>query len=106
MSRSCHSATSSSPTTEAARTTRARPQSRSATTGLRLCGIAELPFWPRPKGSWTSPTSERERRQELCVAVARDHLGDDWLGHEAEASAGDALHLWIAAAVHADRACD
>ena len=47
MSRSCQSATFSSPTSAFARTTRASPQSRSATTGLRLCGIADEPFWPR-----------------------------------------------------------
>ena len=44
MSRSCQSATFSRPTIEAARTTRASPQIRSATTGFRLCGIAEEPF--------------------------------------------------------------
>ena len=34
---------------------------RSATTGLRLCGIADEPFWPRPNGSSTSRTSVRAR---------------------------------------------
>ena len=43
------------------RTTRASPQMRSATTGLRLCGIADEPFWPRPNGSSTSRTSVRAR---------------------------------------------
>ena len=51
MSRSCHSATFSRPTSAAPRTTRARPQIRSATIGLRLCGIADEPFCPRPNGS-------------------------------------------------------
>ena len=51
MSRSCQSATFSSPTVAAARTTLARPQIRSATIGLRLWGIAEEPFWPLPNGS-------------------------------------------------------
>ena len=46
MSRSCQSGTFSRPTTAAARTTRARPQMRSATFGLRLCGIADEPFIP------------------------------------------------------------
>ena len=61
MSRSCQSATFSRPTSAAARTTRARPQIRSATIGLRLCGIADEPFWPRPNGSSTSRTSVRAR---------------------------------------------
>ena len=61
MSRSCQSATFSRPTIEAARTTRASPQIRSATTGFRLCGIAEEPFWPLPNGSCTSATSVRAR---------------------------------------------
>ena len=61
MSRSCQRATFSSPTSAAARTTRASPQMRSATTGLRLCGIAEEPFWPLPNGSCTSRTSVRAR---------------------------------------------
>src|SRR5437868_908506 len=43
MSRSCHSGMFSIPTSAAARTTRARPEMRSATFGLRLCGIADGP---------------------------------------------------------------
>ena len=31
--------------------------SRSDTIGLRLCGIADEPFWPDRNGSWTSPSS-------------------------------------------------
>ena len=61
MSRSCQSATFSSPTSAAPRTTRASPQIRSATTGFRLCGIADEPFWPVPNGSSTSRTSVRAR---------------------------------------------
>ena len=61
MSRSCQRATFSSPTTAFARTTRARPQMRSAVIGLRLCGIAEEPFCARPNGSSTSRTSVRAR---------------------------------------------
>ncbi len=34
---------------------------RSAVIGLRLCGIADEPFWPRPNGSSTSRTSVRAR---------------------------------------------
>ena len=61
MSRSCQSATFSSPTVAAARTTRASPEMRSATTGLRLCGIAEEPFCPLRNGSCTSRSSVRAR---------------------------------------------
>src|SRR6187551_2629830 len=61
MSRSCQSATFSRPTSACALRTRARPQMRSATIGFRLWGIAEDPFWPRPKGSSTSRTSVRAR---------------------------------------------
>ena len=62
MSRSCQSATFSSPVTSARpRTTRASPQIRSETIGLRLCGIADEPFWPLPNGSSTSRTSVRAR---------------------------------------------
>ena len=61
MSRSCHSATFSSATTAFPRMTRAKPLSRSPVMGLRLCGMAELPFWPSPKNSSTSRTSVRCR---------------------------------------------
>ena len=61
MSRSCQSATFSRPVTAAPRTTRASPQIRSETIGLRLCGIADEPFWPLPNGSSTSRTSVRAR---------------------------------------------
>ena len=47
MSRSCHSAIFSKAACTLARTTRARPQICSQVTGFRLCGMAELPFWPR-----------------------------------------------------------
>ncbi len=61
MSRSCHSATFSSATTALPRSTRARPEMRSHVIGLRLCGIADEPFWPRPNGSSASRTSVRCR---------------------------------------------
>ena len=72
MSRSCQSATFSSPTSAAARTTRARPQMRSATTGLRLCGIADEPFWPLPNGSSTSRTSVRARWRISSANLSSD----------------------------------
>jgi len=36
---------------------RARPHTCSQPTGLRLCGMADEPFWPLPNGSSTSPSS-------------------------------------------------
>ena len=61
MSRSCQSATFSRAAKAFPRTTRARPLKRSPVIGLRLCGMAELPFWPSPKNSSTSRTSVRWR---------------------------------------------
>ena len=122
MSRSCQSATFSKPTIAAARTTRARPQIRSATFGLRLCGIADEPFMPAANGSSTSRTSvrarwrisvanrssdvahQRERAEQLGVAVARDHLRRERIGLEAEPLAGDPLHLGVEAGVGPDGA--
>ena len=80
----------------------------SDSTGFRLCGIAEEPFWPGEKYSSASRTSvrcrwrisvasrsteeatTRERGEIHGVAVARDHLRRDRLGAEAE-GAGDVL---------------
>src|SRR6266550_727183 len=61
MSRSCQSATFSIAASAFPRTTRASPLNRSPEIGLRLCGMAELPFWPSPKNSPTSKTSVRCR---------------------------------------------
>ena len=61
MSRSCHSAMFSRATSASARSSRAIPVTRSARTGLRLCGIALLPCCPEPNGSNASPTSVRWR---------------------------------------------
>ena len=72
MSRSCQRATFSRPTSEFARTTRASPQIRSATTGFRLCGIDDEPFWPRPNGSCTSPTSVRARCRTSSAKESRE----------------------------------
>ena len=44
MSRSCHRVTFSSAAWAWPRITRARPDTRSETTGFRLCGIADEPF--------------------------------------------------------------
>ena len=110
------------PDRAAARTTRASPQIRSATIGLRLCGIADEPFWPAANGSSTSRTSvrarwrissanrlergghDRERREQLGVPVALEDLRRDRLGLEPEPLAGDPLHLGVGGRVGADRA--
>ena len=61
MSRSCQSVTSSSAAWALPRRIRASPTTCSDLIGLRLCGIELEPFWPRPNGSRTSPTSVRAR---------------------------------------------
>ena len=58
MSRSCHSATFSSPACALPRSTRARPAMRSDMIGLRLCGIALEPFCARP-GTAPRPRAPR-----------------------------------------------
>ena len=52
---------SPAPASTAERTMRARPVRFSVSTGLRLCGIAELPFCPGAKYSSASSTSVRCR---------------------------------------------
>ena len=71
MSRSCHSATSSSPAWAFPRRTRASPVICSDLIGLRLCGIALEPFWPAPNGSRTSPTSVRARWRSSVAKRSR-----------------------------------
>ena len=61
MSRSCHSATFSSAGVTMPRTRRARPVRFSVSTGLRLCGMADEPFWPSETNSSASSTSVRCR---------------------------------------------
>ena len=85
MSRSCQSATFSSPTSAFARTTRASPQIRSAVIGFRLCGIADEPFWPRPNGSSTSRTSVRARCR---ISVAKRS------SDEATSASADSTSAW------------
>ena len=95
---------------------------RSAVIGLRLCGIADEPFWPRPNGSSTSRTSvrarcrisvakrsseeasERERRQQLRVPVALQDLRRAGRRLEAEPLAGHPLDLGVGGGVGADGA--
>ena len=121
MSRSCHSATSSRPACRLPRRTRARPVSRSAVIGLRLWGMAELPFWPARNalldlahlgalqvadlgGDELDGRPDRRAGVEvLGVAVAGDHLGG---GHrlQPERVAHVALDGGVDVGVRADRA--
>ena len=102
MSRSCHNVTFSSAGITALRTTRARPVRFSVSTGLRLCGIEELPFCPGEKqllglahfGALQVADLGREifdrggddgqRCEEGGVAVARDDLRRDRLDRQPE----------------------
>ena len=72
MSRSCHSATFSSAASALARTIRASPVICSQPIGLRLCGIADDPFWPFANGSATSPTSVFCRPRTSSANFSRD----------------------------------
>ena len=124
MSRSYHSATSSKATCALPFTTRARPQTRSAVMGLRLCGMALEPFWPFANGSSASMTSDcwqqahlhgdglqrggrhGQAGHDLRVAVARKHLRGQRVGHKAQALAHVLLHERVDARVRAHRARD
>ena len=103
---------------------RARPVRFSDSTGLRLCGIADEPFWPSEKNSSASSTSVRcrwrisvasrsiddgdhaERREVHRVAVARDHLGRDRLEREPHRLGDMRLDARIDLGEGADRAGD
>ena len=95
---------------------------RSATTGFRLCGIADEPFCPRPNGSSTSRDlgarevadlerelverrgDDGERREQLRVTVALEDLCRGRRRLEAEPLAGDPLELRVGGRVRADGA--
>ena len=95
MSRSCQSAMFSSAACALPLSSRASPVICSEPIGLRLCGIADEPFWPLPNGSCTSPISvfckpanfereflqrrarNRDRRQQLGMTIALNHLRGD-----------------------------
>ncbi len=95
-------------------------RSAPATTGFRLCGIADEPFWPLPNGSSTSRTSvrarcrissakrverggrHRERREQLGVAVALEDLRRGRRRLEAQPLARDPLDLRVGRRVRAD----
>ena len=92
--------------------------------GLRLCGIADEPFWPLPNGSSISPISVFCRPrissanfssdaaviasadQQLGVAVALDHLRRDRRRLQAQALAHPRLDRRVEVREHADRAGD
>src|SRR5471032_1850864 len=101
MSRSCQSATFSSAATALPRMTRARPLSFSPVIGLRLCGMALLPFWPAAKYSSTSSTSVRWRCRN---SVALDDLRREHGGHQPKLLADVFLDARIEMRVGADRA--
>src|SRR5213078_4685935 len=108
MSRSCQSAMSSSAASAWARTRRASPHMFSASTGFRLCGIADEPFCPGAKGSAASPTSVRcrwriSRAMRSHVPVPGHDLRRDRLGLEPEAHADGALDGRIVVSERADR---
>ena len=122
MSRSCHSATSSSAGVTAERTMRASPVRFSVNTGLRLCGMADEPFWPSEKNSSASmhfgalqmpdfgrePLDRRgddaERRKESRMAIARDHLRRNRLGFQVQFRRHISLDPRVDVGESADRA--
>ena len=79
MSRSCHSATSSSPATSSRGAPGPGRTSRSAVIGFRLCGIDDEPFWPA-----------RERLLDLADlgALQVADLGRDRLDRRADRRTG------------------
>ncbi|OPZ21024.1 MAG: hypothetical protein BWZ10_00568 [candidate division BRC1 bacterium ADurb.BinA364] len=83
-SRSCHSATVSSPATAYPRSSRASPVTFSHEIGLRLCGIADEPFWPAANGSSSSAISVRCKLR-ISVAIF-SMLAPAWaIAHNASA---------------------
>ena len=72
---------------------------RSVRIGLRLCGIAEEPFWPAPNGSSTSRTSVRCRlrtsvakRSRPAPAIAIREVSTAWRSRGIDLG-GDVLAL-------------
>ena len=125
MSRSCQSATFSSAAWALPRSTRARPVMRSLTIGLRLCGIADEPFCaPVAKRlarleqlgalevadlgrqALEPGAGERDRAEQLGVAVAGDDLRRDRLGPDPQAREHPALVIRAVRGVGAHRARD
>src|SRR3982750_180544 len=91
MSRSCHNATFSIAGTTAARMTRARPVRFSVSTGLRLCGMADEPFWPGAKYSSASSTSVRWRCRISTASRSIDEAPPPNVAKNMAGGAGDDL---------------
>ena len=122
MSRSCQSATFSSPTSGGRAHDAGEPADPLGDLRIALVRHRRGALHPRANGSSTSRTSvrarwrisvanrsserrdERERGEQLRVAVARDHLGRERVRLEPEPLAGDALDLGVEPGVGADRA--
>src|SRR6476469_5940311 len=91
---------------------RASPVRFSDRTGLRLCGIAEEPFWPSEKNSSASSTSVRCKclisvaSRSTEVAITRNHLRGDRLGLEPHRLGDMRLHAGIDLRKRADGAGD
>ena len=112
---------SRSPTSAFARTTRARPQIRSAVIGLRLCGIADEPFCAAAerlldlahlgarevadlgREAVERRGDDRERREHLRVPVALQDLRRRRRRLEPEPLARDPLHLRVGGGVRSRR---
>jgi hypothetical protein len=74
-----------------------------------LCGIADLGALPvanAERDLLDRGAEQGQRAQHLGVAIARDDLGGDGLGHEAQLVERLGLDLRIEVPVHADRAGD
>ena len=124
MSRSCQSATFSIAGMAKERTMRARPVRFSVSTGLRLCGMADEPFWPGAEilfrlkhfGALQMPDFRRqpldrggdhaERREEHGVAVARNDLRRHRLRLQAELRRDMLFHIGVDVGEGADGAGD
>ena len=112
------------PTSALPRSTRAQPAMRSLRIGLRLCGMAEEPFWPFAEGLLglahlgalqvaylggellDAGADERQRAEEAawrsrCTTWLRDRLG-----REAELGADQLLDARVDVGVGADGAAD
>ena len=70
--------------------------------GLRLWGMAELPFWPAPKASSTSPTSVRARCR-ISVPIISMVAPTDAHAHSSSAWRSRAM-TWVAGTAVSPRA--
>src|ERR1700744_5472024 len=83
---------------------RDRPVRFSDSTGLRLCGMAEEPFWPSEKNSSASSTSVRCKCR---ISVAnRAHVTRTTAPAQRQQERNDRSDAWIDLRTGADRAVD